>query len=166
MSGIRPCDMPPGVHLCEGSFYQTDDGVLHMLLRSDTARLWLTESRDDGVTWSAPVPTQFTDNATKFHFGRLPDGRFYYVGCPDPEPPWQRCPLVLSLSRDGVQFSRHFILAGADTPYTRRRDGVCKGGDYGYPHTLIHGDALHVIVSRRKEAVEVLSVPLAALGAE
>lgn len=48
--------------------------------------LWVTESRDDGVSWSPPEPTDFTDNGTKFHFARLPDGRFYYVGCPDPEP--------------------------------------------------------------------------------
>ena len=146
------------VGLCEGSFYQTDDGVLHMLLRSGTERLWLTESRDDGRTWSAPVATDFTDNVTKFHFGRLPDGRFYYVGCPDPEPRWERCPLVLSLSADGVRFDRHYILA--DETYERKREGLHKGGQYGYPHTMLHGGHLHVIVSRRKEAVEVLRAPI------
>ena len=152
------------VGLCEGSFYQTDDGVLHMLLRSNADRLWLTESRDDGESWSAPIETGFTDNATKFHFGRLPDGRFYYVGCPDPEPLWRRCPLVLSLSDDGLCFNRHFILADASAPYEQVATGLHKGGDYGYPHTLVHGGALQVIVSRKKEAVEVLRVPLAALG--
>lgn len=149
------------VGLCEGSFYQTPDGVLQMLLRSNTNRLWLTASRDDGAAWSAPAPTPFTDNATKFHFGRLPDGRFYYVGCPDPEPLWQRCPLVLSLSADGVCFDRHFILG--DTPYAMRAEGMHKGGQYGYPHSLVHDGALHVIISRRKEAVEALRVPLDAL---
>ena len=76
--------------LCEGSFYQTDDGAIHMLLRTTGAghagKLWLTESRDNAASWSAPVETTFSDNNTKFHFGRLPDGRFYYVGCPDPQP--------------------------------------------------------------------------------
>ena len=72
--------------LCEGSFYQTDDGVLHMLLRNaakqNTRRLWLTESRDDGATWSEPVETNFSDTNSKFHCGRLPDGRFYVVSNP------------------------------------------------------------------------------------
>ncbi len=149
------------VALCEGSFYQTDDGVLHMLLRSETEHLYVSESQDDGATWSAPRESGFSDNATKFHFGRLPDGRFYYVGCPDPAPRYQRSPLVLSLSADGERFDRHFILA--DTPYPQRADGMHKVGEYGYPVTLIHENALHVIVSRRKEAVEVLRVPLAAL---
>ncbi|MEW6753798.1 MAG: exo-alpha-sialidase [Candidatus Latescibacterota bacterium] len=153
---VRECaGWEPG--LCEGSFYQTDDGVLHMLLRSGQQRLWVTESGDDGETWSWPEPTAFTDCNTKFHFGRLPDGRFYYVGCPDPQGP--RNPLVLSLSEDGVRFARHYVLA--DEPYARRRDGLHKMGEYGYPHTLLHDGWLCVIASRQKEAVEVLRTPLA-----
>ena len=70
-------------------------------------RLWLTESRDNGSTWSAPIPTEFSDADLKFHLARLLDGRFYYVG----NPLWHRTPLVLSLSRDGVHFDQHFILA-------------------------------------------------------
>ena len=158
--------------LCEGSFYQTDDGVLHMLLRTTgpgyAGKLWVTESRDDGTTWSSPVETVFTDNNTKFHFGRLPDGvgrptagRYYYVGCPDPEPHGARNPLVLSLSEDGARFDRHFILA--DEEYVQRRAGQAKGGLYGYPHTMIHDGYLYTIVSLRKEAVAVLRVALSAI---
>jgi len=149
------------VGLCEGSFFQTDDGVLHMLLRSNTERLWLTESRDDGTTWSAPAPLDFSDNATKFHFGRLPDGRFYYVGCPDPEPRWARARLVLSLSTDGVRFDDHRLLA--DDHYEMKQPGHAKGGQFGYPHTLIHEGHLYVICSRRKEGVEAMRVPLGSL---
>jgi hypothetical protein len=149
--------------LCEGSFYQTDDGVLHMPLRSTGKqfrhRLWLTESRDNGATWSTPVETDFSDTDAKFHFGRLPDGRFYYVGNPIGA---GRTPLVLSLSRDAVTFDEHFILG--DTHYEQRRRGRWKGGEYGYPHSLIRDGCLYVIVSRQKEAVEVLRVALSELS--
>ncbi len=149
--------------LCEGSFYQTGDDVLHMLLRNagrqHRQRLWLTESRDNGVTWSAPVETDFSDTDAKFHFGRLPDGRFYYVGNPIGG---GRTPLVLSLSRDGMKFEQHFILG--DTHYEQRQKGRWKGGEYGYPHTLVHDGNLYVIVSRQKEAVEVLRVALSELA--
>ena len=180
MAGIYPPDMGPGLFddsegfrlveartkwpgggLCEGSFFQTDDGALHMLLRSGTDRLWVTESRDDGQTWSAPVPTDFTDNVAKFHFGRLPDGRFYYVGNPDPKPRGRRNPLVLSLSRDGVRFDTHYILADAE--YAAAQPGLHKGGTYAYPHTLIHDGCLCVIVSVGKESVLALRVALAGL---
>jgi hypothetical protein len=149
------------VGLCEGSFFETDDQVLHMLLRSNVDKLWITESTDDGTTWSEPLETNFTDNATKFHFGRLPDGRFYYVGCPDPTPDYQRSPLVLSLSKDGISFDQHYILA--DQPYKQLSQGLYKGGEYGYPHTLLHDNALHIIISRQKEGVEVLRVQLSEL---
>ena len=178
MSGIYPPDMgdvyddsegfwivkerrgwPAG--LCEGSFFQTDDGVIHMMLRSGTPQLWVTESRDDGASWCDPRPTDFSDNGTKFHFGRLPDGRFTYVGCPDPEPRGARSPLVLSVSEDGVRFCRGLILA--DDQYEMRREGMHKGGQFGYPHTMVHQGWMYVIISRRKEAVEVLRTPISAL---
>ena len=148
--------------LCEGSFYQTDDQVLHMLLRNtargSASRLWLTESQDDGATWSAPVETEFSDTNAKFHFGRLPDSRYYYVGNPVGA---GRTPLALSLGRDGVHFNQHLILG--DTHYAQRRPGGAKGGEYGYPHSIIHDGHLCVIVSRQKEAVEVLRVALSDL---
>lgn len=150
--------------LCEGSFYQTDDGVIHMLLR-DTRKnvaqrtLWVTRSRDDGQTWSKPVKTSFSDTSAKFHFGRLPDGRFYAVGNPVEQ---GRNPLVLSLSDDGVTFGRHFIIA--DSSYQMKRPGKAKNGEYGYPHTLVRDGFLHVIVSRKKEAVEVLRIALEELA--
>lgn len=183
MTGIYPSDMAAAIFddsqsfwdvqarqgwpagLCEGSFYQTDDDVLHMLLRTTglghAGKNWQTESQDDGATWSAPVESDFTDNNTKFHFGRLPDGRFYYVGSPDPLPKGARLPLVLSLSEDGAHFSRHFILA--DEPYQMQRAGQHKGGTYGYPHTLVHDGYLYAIYSLRKEAVQVLRVALSQL---
>ncbi|MGD0390073.1 MAG: exo-alpha-sialidase [Tepidisphaeraceae bacterium] len=145
---------------CEGSFFQTDDGVIHMLLRNGTTqiphRLWLTESRDDGLTWSAPVPTEFSDAYSKFHFGRLPDGRFYYVG----NPLWRRTPLVLSLSRDGVHFDQHFILAEAHRDLPRGSD---EYGFPAYPHSIVHDGRLYVIVSRDKNKIEVLRVALSEL---
>ena len=152
------------VGLCEGSFYQTDDGVLHMLLRAEgdgarlrtRYRLWQTESRDNGLTWSDPIESDFSDTCTKFHFGRLPDRRFYCVSCPVGG---GRTPLVLSLSEDGVNFGQHTILG--ETHYEKRFQGQHKGGEYGYPHTLVHEGFLYVIISRQKEAIEVLRVKLA-----
>lgn len=151
--------LPP---LCETSFYQTDDGTLHALLRVTgkgwKGLLWQTESKDNGRSWSWPAPSQFTDNDSKFHFGRLPDGRFYYVGIPDTLHHYARTPLVLSTSQDGQHFNHNYILA--DEPYTIKKAGLWKGGQYGYPHTMVYGHYLYIIVSRQKEAIETLRVNL------
>ena len=116
------------VGLCEGAFYQTDDGMIQMLLRSTgdgyNGRLWITESKNDGMVWTQPRQTEFTDNDSKFHFGRLPDDRYYYVGNPDPQPRGRRNPLVVSVSEDGIVFDRHYILC--EKEYEKKWKGFIK----------------------------------------
>lgn len=136
--------------ICEGSFYQTDDSVLRMLLRSNSNYLWVTESRDDGMIWSAPVRTDFSNDNSKFHCGRLPDGRFYCV-C-NAKTGGGRRPLDLFVSENGEDFDRHYIIR--DEPYSPVKPNRFKGGCYGYPHTLIHGGNMYVIYSKGKECVE------------
>jgi hypothetical protein len=151
--------LPP---LCEGSFFQTDDNIIHMLLRVTgkgwKGKLWLTESRDNGEKWSRPVEEAFSDNDSKFHFGRLPDKRFYYVGIPDTLHHYDRNPLVLSLSKNGQQFDKNYIIA--DELYHLKKEGLWKGGQYGYPHTIIYNGYMYVIISRQKEAIETLRFSL------
>lgn len=155
------------VGLCEGSFYQTHDEVIHMLLRATGAeepyygKLWVTESSDEGTTWSEPKQTTFTDNNTKFHFGKLPDNRYYYVGSPDPEPKGKRNPLVLSLSEDGYNFDHHYILCQKEID--RKFSGKWKGGTYAYPHSLVHNGYIHIIFSINKEDIAVLRIPFKTL---
>ncbi|MDO8541968.1 MAG: exo-alpha-sialidase [Opitutaceae bacterium] len=144
--------------LGEPSFFQTDDGVVQMLMRNPGARrLWLTQSHDNGETWSPPVETEFSNSVSKFHFGRLPDGRFYYVGNPLGMP-GPRTPLILSISRDGIRFNRHFVLG--DSHFEIRRAGQGKYGEYAYPHSIVQDGHVYVIVSRQKEAIEVLRISL------
>lgn len=145
--------------ICEGSFYQTDDGVLHMLHRSYGPWLYESQSLDDGESWSMPVQSGFSDSNTKFHFGRLPDGRFYYLGSPLPES--GRVPLVLSLSEDGLCFDRHFIVA--ERPVIRKYPGYAKGGMYGYPHSVIHGGYLYAVCSVWKEDIAIFKIDISVL---
>jgi len=181
MSGIYPAALAPFqdnpatfwlvarqchlANLCEGAIYQTDDGVLHALFRSTGAtwpppsfNLWESRSGDNGANWDAPRQTSFSNTDAKFHFGRLPDGRYYCLGNPVGV---GRIPLVLSISRDGVDFDRHFILG--EQHYPRRFDGGAKGGEYGYPHSVVFDGHLYVIISRQKEMIDVIAVALSEL---
>lgn len=154
--------LPP---LCEGSFFQTDDHVIHMLLRATDdgwkGKLWLTESKDNGVQWSFPVETNFTDNDSKFHFGRLPDKRFYYIGIPDSAHRSARIPLVFAISKNGTFFDKQYIIA--NQPYHLKQEGLWKDGQYGYPHNIIHNGYIYVIISRLKESVEIIRFKLKGL---
>lgn len=143
--------------LCEAAYYQTDDGIIHMILRSDTEYLYCAESYNEGQTWTAPYKTNFTDDAAKFALGRLPDGRFYYVG--NPVYGSGRNPLMLCISEDGKNFSKQYILR--DEPYRLQYKGLYKGGVYGYPQALVQGDYLYIIYSKQKEYIEITRVALA-----
>ena len=82
------------------------------------------------------MQTGFSDNDSKFHFGRLPDKRYYYVGIPDTLHHYDRNPLVLALSADGKYFNQQYIIA--DELYKLKKEGLYKGGQYGYPHTMVY----------------------------
>ena len=150
-----------GALVCEGAFYETDDKVLHMGLRAVQGKkpdsLWLTESTDNGESWSPPVELPgFRNSSAKFHFGRLPDKRFYYVGSPA-----SRNPLILSTSQNGISFNQHFLLLGSDTEKKATGGGRDGKVAWGYPHTLVHNGYLYSVVSANKGAVVVTRVALA-----
>ena len=51
-----------------------------------------------------------------------------------------------------------------DEDYTMMKDGMYKGGLYGYPTSYFDDKYMYVIYSLHKESVEVLRVPLTAIG--
>ena len=54
----------------------------------------------------------------------------------------------------GKFFNQQYIIA--DKPYTLKKDGLWKDGQYGYPHTIIYKDYMYVIISRLKESMEII----------
>ena len=146
----------PGA-LCEGAFLQGPDGTLHMLHRSYGPCLFASDSADGGESWSRPVATAFPNGNAKFWLGRLPDGRYVFVGNPGPDT--SRCPLVLSLAGEDMAFTAHYLLESQ--PVSRKFDGIHKGGMYAYPHALAFDGALYVIYSVWKEDIRLARVPLA-----
>ncbi len=127
-----------------------------MMLRTNRARLAVAESRDDGETWSEPELTDFTDCGSKMQFGRLPDGRYFALSCPDPNVPTsclRRTPLVLAVSRDGNVFDRHFLL-GDEPDAPLRYPGAYKHGATATRTPMSVDDHLVVINSVGKEDIE------------
>lgn len=142
--------------ICEGSVYELPDGRLRMMSRTHKGFLAASESTDNGQTWSAPRPTAFTDCGARFQFGKLPDGRFYALSCPNPNVPescLRRTPLVLAVSEDGDVFDRHFIL-GDEPDRPPRYPGAYKHGRYGYPYAHVAGRSLFIVNSVAKEDIE------------
>lgn len=147
--------------LVEGAILEHNDSI-YTLFR-DAGKRWLwQESSKNGSAWSSPVRSAFTNDDTKAHFGKLPNGKYYYVGTPDTLAFGNRTPLVLSVSDDGFSFNKHYIIAN-DFYQVQYSSGRAKGGQFGYPYSIIKDDSLYVVVSRRKEKIEVLRFALSQL---
>ena len=151
--------------LCEGELFEHADGTLYCLFRNSSTPydgyLWQAQSYDGGRNWTMPVRSDFSDNNTKSFFCALPDGRYLYIGTPVNTRQGTRYPLVLALSEDGFNYDKCYILS--DDRYTRQYEGRWKSGDYGYPYAMVHDGYIYVIVSRRKERIEIIRIEIDAL---
>lgn len=145
--------------LVEGDFVVHPDSM-YILYRDVIGKTFLwQQSSLDGERWGVPRQTRFTNCNTKSHFGQLPDGRYYYVGTPDTLNLGARSPLMLAISDNGFIFNKNYLIS--DSFYQIKfSQGRWKGGQFGYPYSIVHGDYLYVIVSRRKEKMEVYKIPL------
>jgi|GEM_PF-382123 len=150
--------------LDEPTWWTTASGRLCLAFRDGgkSRRLYRAFSDDGGKTWTQPVRTDFPDAMAKFNVLRLRNG--LYVMASNPNPTGVRIPLCLSLSADGVVFTRMAVLRDAPTMY--RYGGKSPGyAGYHYPQLLEHGGFLYVIHAENMEDIVLLRVPVAAIEA-
>jgi hypothetical protein len=129
----------------EPLWWSLPDGNLMALFRDNgrSGYLFRSFSTDNGRKWSVPVRTNFPDATSKLNGLRLKDGRYVLVSNANPK---QRDPLVLSVSDDGMVFTRMGYLVGG-----RRVD---------YPHVIEHDGFLFIAFAGGKQTVEVLRIKL------
>lgn len=144
--------------LTESALFRHEDGTVFLLSRTDGGTSVCAASTDEGQTWTDFYHTQITDHGAKFELGRLPDGRYYLLANVDN----RRTSVNLLVSRDGCSFDAWHLLADED--YQQMKEGMYKGGVYGYPTSCIDGDTMYIIYSLRKESVEVLRFHLSELS--
>ena len=110
--------------------------------------LYRAFSKDDGRTWSTLQKTNFPDATSKISGLRLRDGRYVLISNPNPK---KRDPLTLSISEDGLVFTKMLYLVG--------------GRHIDYPHVIEHGDSLFIAFAGGKQSVELLKVKLSDVDA-
>jgi len=158
---VTPLPMvPPADRMGEPSWYRGSDGVMHILFR-DMGRsgfLHHSISVDNGVSWSAPVRTNYPDATSKNVAGRLPDGRIFLINNPGKT----RDPLAISLSKDGWLFDNPRLLR-SNAPPLRYPGNAKHSRTFQYPHYYVHGGSLWVIYATNKEDIEISEYRLSEL---
>jgi hypothetical protein len=134
----------------EPDWWILPDNTLAAVFRDNrrSGFLYRAFSTDDGRTWSKPVKTNFPDATSKISGLRLRDGRYVLVSNPNPK---KRDPLTLSISNDGLIFTKMLYLVG--------------GRHIDYPHVIEHEGSLFIAFAGGKQTVEVLKVKLSDVDA-
>lgn len=113
-------------------------------------------SVDNGKEWTVPTKTDMIDGCARANAGVLPDGQVYIISNIDPD--GKRDPLVISLSKDGLNFDK-VVLIRSGAPKIKY-DGRWKAEGFQYPHSLVLGDDILVIYSVGKEDVQLTRISI------
>ncbi len=142
--------------LTESAVYESKDGVLHLVMRTDSGYLWSSASHDGGKTWGDVYKTGITDDGQKFDFLTLDDGRILYIGTPVCSGTKQRMPLTVAVSEDGYNFGTAYVVG--NTEYEAQNPDSTKSGNYSYPSAFVRDGCLYIIYAKQKEIIEVTKV--------
>lgn len=148
----------------EPSWFVRADGCLVMVFRDETAsfRVLAAQSCDAGQSWTTPELTALPDARAKLSAGNLPDGTAFLINAPSGKK--SRIPLVVNLSADGRQFTRSYLLRGADSLPPLTVAGTFKRPGFHYPKSTIWNGFLYVGYAVNKEDVAVTRVPVSGLS--
>jgi len=153
LSGWNPgsIDVSAASDVGEPGGWQDRDGVLHYTARNDF-NVWHSSSSDGGQTLTALAPQPgFADSPGNKEFGKLPDGRVWYVGNPISA---SRDYLVLGLSNDGWHFNSSYIVRWE--PMRQLYPAPYKGSvGYQYPSATYANGKLYIAYSVARDYIEV-----------
>ena len=134
------------VSVIQPSLWESEPGVIHMLLRSNAGRIYRSDSTDGGRSWCAMYPTALEHNNSGIDLVGLPNGLL--VLAHNPTRYW-RNKLVLSMSRDNGETWK-VLRVLEDKPEN------VPANEYSYPAAILRNDgrlAVSYTYERRNIAV-------------
>lgn len=112
------------------ALWAEDDRNIHMLLRSSEGRIYRSDSRDGGRSWTDAAPTSLLNNNSGIDAVKLADGRIVLAYNPVGTNWGERSPLSLAVSEDGGKAFRHLC---------HLEEGA---GEYSYPAMISEGTTI------------------------
>lgn len=121
-----------GRGVIQPTLWESQPGIVHMLLRSSEGKIYRSDSSDYGASWCDPYPTALPNNNSGIDLVKLCNGMLVLAYNPV-EINWgKRSPLVLCVSKDnGVTWDSEFVLEDED-------------GEFSYPAILADGNRIYV----------------------
>lgn len=137
-----------GKGIIQPSLWESEPGIVHMLLRSSEGFIFRSDSTDFGNTWSEAYITDIPNNNSGIDLAKLGDGRLVLVYNPVKGNWGARTPIVCSISADnGKTWGENFILDHNENP-TDKTDG-----EFSYPAVIADGNHVYITYTWKRKTV-------------
>ena len=130
-----------GEGVIQPTLWESQPGIVHMLLRSGDGWIYRSDSIDGGVTWSDAYRTDLPNNNSGLDAVRFDDGTLALVYNPISENWGDRSPLTLALSMDNGQ------------TWPVKLDLETAEGEYSYPAIIARGRDLLITYTNRRKTI-------------
>ena len=137
-----------GKGVIQPTLWQSDDGAVHMLLRSTEGYILRSDSFDQGESWRPAYATALANNNSGIDLTRLADGRIVLAMNPVSGNWAARTPLALYLSTDGGETFRPVM------------NLEMNPGEYSYPAIISRGDTLYISYTWRRQRIAFWEIQL------
>lgn len=144
------CEGLRGAGVIQPTLWQSDDGSVHMLMRSGEGVLFASHSTDGGRSWAPAQKTALANNNSGVDLARLADGRLVLAGNPVADNWGARSAMALRLSADdGRSWSEPQLLEYL------RCDVNAPWAEFSYPAVIACGDEVLVSYTWKRRTIAV-----------
>jgi len=138
------------IPMIQPTLWQSDDGMVHMLTRTQAGRIYRSDSADEGETWCEAYPTDMPNNNSGIDLVKVPDGRIFLVSNPVSGNWGERSPLTLKVSEDGGETFRHVLTL----------EKKKEGSEFSYPAVTYSRGALHISYTYERKNIAYVRIAL------
>lgn len=139
------------------TFWESQPGRVHALVRTTAGRSWRADSEDYGKTWTPLTRTCIPNNNSSLDAVLLEDGRLLLVLNPVAVNWGPRTPLSLAVSRDNGETWKILAHFEDDAPGPKI--------EYSYPFMIRTREGIAVCYTHRRERIRYWHIPLSVLDA-
>ena len=138
---LSPGAVVRGKGVIQPTLWESESGIVYMLLRSTEGHIYRSDSEDGGRTWSLAYPSGLPSNNSGIDLVRLDSGLLALVYNPVGINWGPRTPLVVGVSADnGHSWRDEIILENGE-------------GEYSYPAIVAQGDMVCLTYTWKRERV-------------
>lgn len=127
--------------LIQPSIVELDDGHVMMYIRTNRGRIFYSESKNYGESWTKAKPTALLNNNSGIDVAKNSNGVLAMVHNPVSENWGKRSPLVVGLSYDnGKTWTKQNVLENQD-------------GEFSYPSIISVGNTFYITYTYNREQI-------------